>query len=227
MKQAILKFNFKFKSKDFFVSSKNALAFDLIERWPNWNSQLAFIYGPQKCGKTSISKIWQEKSNAKFLKANSLFDVMSDHISVNKINDQNWIIDDIDSLIENKKTLSSERILNFINILQTSRNSFLLMTAKKPPKFILTKLNDLLSRISASLVIQVEEPDHQLICKIIEKYLKDRNIFIEKRHLDYISNRIERSYKSSLKIAKLIDNISLQSHSKITFSFLKNLINNS
>ncbi len=227
MKQEILKFNFRFESKDFFVSSKNAMAFDLIENWPNWNGQFAYVYGPHKCGKTSIAKIWQKKSNAKFIEGKSFLDLMSGYVSFEKINEQNWIIDDIDSLIENKKIQYSEKILNFINILQSTGNSFLLMTAKKPPKFILTKINDLISRLSASLVIKVDEPDDKLICKIIEKYLKDRSIFIDEKNLDYISLRIERSYESALNIAELVDTKSLQKHSKITFSFLKNLINDS
>ena len=86
MKQEILKFNFRFESKDFFVSSKNAMAFDLIENWPNWNGQFAYVYGPHKCGKTSIAKIWQKKSNAKFIEGKSFLDLMSGYVSFEKIN---------------------------------------------------------------------------------------------------------------------------------------------
>ena len=67
MKQKVLNFKFKLKNKDFFVSEKNNLSFNLINQWPNWSNQLIFIYGPKKCGKTSIAKIWQEKSKAIFL----------------------------------------------------------------------------------------------------------------------------------------------------------------
>ena len=41
MKQEILNFKFDNK-KNFFVTSKNALAFDLIKRWPHWNNQFFF-----------------------------------------------------------------------------------------------------------------------------------------------------------------------------------------
>ena len=47
--------------KDFYVTSKNSLAFDLIQKWPNWNNQFFFLYGPTKCGKTTFCKIWQKK----------------------------------------------------------------------------------------------------------------------------------------------------------------------
>ena len=61
MKQNVLNFRFENK-KDFYVTSKNSLAFELIQKWPNWNNQFFFLYGPSKCGKTTICKIWQKKS---------------------------------------------------------------------------------------------------------------------------------------------------------------------
>ena len=50
MKQNIL--NFKFSQNKIFISSKNEIAFNLIQKWPNWNISVNLIYGPEKCGKT-------------------------------------------------------------------------------------------------------------------------------------------------------------------------------
>ena len=36
MKQEIIKFNFKFKNNDFYVSTKNELAYKMIKKWPEW-----------------------------------------------------------------------------------------------------------------------------------------------------------------------------------------------
>ena len=66
MKQDVLNFRFENK-KYFYVTSKNSLAFELVQKWPNWNNQFFFLYGPSKCGKTTICKIWQKKSKAIFL----------------------------------------------------------------------------------------------------------------------------------------------------------------
>ena len=47
------------------------------------------------------------------------------------------------------------------------------MTSKKvPPKFLNCELKDLSSRLSSSLVVEVNEPDNELLFQIIEKYLK-------------------------------------------------------
>ena len=49
---------------------------------------------------------------------------------------------------------------------------------------------------------------------------------IDKSKINYLINRIERSYNHALKIAKLIDKKSLESHSQISFNFLKKILEN-
>ncbi|MFL2679342.1 MAG: DnaA ATPase domain-containing protein [Alphaproteobacteria bacterium] len=221
MKQEILNFKFKNK-KDFYVNSKNLLAFNLIQKWPNWNNQFIFLYGPKKCGKTTICNIWKEKSDAFFLSEKKIDDILSNKLNNEYLHKNNWIIDNIDELI--KKKNFDEKVLNIINLIREKKKSFLLMTSNIPPKILVTSLKDLVSRISGSLVVEVCEPDNDLLCKIIEKYLKERSIIIKKSNLEYLINRIERSYKSAVRIARFIDKKSLETHSQINYSFLKKVI---
>ena len=104
------------------------------------------------------------------------------------------------------------------------KKSFFLMTSKVPPRQLPIKINDLLSRILNSLVVKVHEPDNLLLAKIIKKYLEEREIIIDKKKINYLTNRIERSYQFAIKIAKKIDSKSLESHSNISFSFLKKIL---
>ena len=55
------------------------------------------------------------------------------------------------------------------------------MTSKVPPKNLPTKIDDLISRISGSLVVKVYEPDNFLLGQIIKKYLEEREIHIDKK----------------------------------------------
>tara|TARA_Y100001954_G_C15714235_1_gene554666 strand:+ start:477 stop:1145 length:669 start_codon:yes stop_codon:yes gene_type:complete len=222
MKQGILNFKFKFKDKDFFISKKNILAMDLINQWPKWSNQIIFVYGPKKCGKTSIARIWQERSRAIFLSRKRFDEIISSNFDVELITKNNWVIDDINSLF--KKEMIDEKVLNLINILLSRKTSNLLITCDVPPRLVKTKINDLISRISSAFVVEVKEPDNNLLCKIIKKYLSDRNISISNHNLEYLSKRIERSYESAIDIAKKIDKKSLQTHSKITTTFLSKII---
>ena len=221
MKQEILNFQFLEYNKNFFVSPKNKLAFDYVQKWPKWETKLTYIYGPEKCGKTLQSQIWAEKSDAIFLDEKILGEFASNKVNIEDVKNKNWIIDNLESFLKKK---FDEKILNLINIISTSKNSFILITSKFPPKFLETNINDLLSRLSSSFVIEVFEPDNELLCKIIKKYLNDRSIKISKKSLDYLALRIERSYKTAIEIAQKIDNLSMEHHSTINYNFLRSLI---
>ena len=220
MKQDVLNFRFENK-KDFYVTSKNSLAFELIQKWPNWNNQFFFLYGPSKCGKTTICKIWQKKSKAIFLDKKKIEEFFNNPYKKDSNVHNNWILDNVDLFLKKK---NDEKLLNFINIMKEKKNSFFLMTSKVPPRQLSTNINDLLSRVLDSLVVQVHEPDNPLLAKIIKKYLEEREIIIDKKKIDYLTNRIERSYQFAIKIAKKIDSKSLESHSNISFRFLKKIL---
>ena len=220
MKRDVLNFKFENK-KDFYITSKNSLAFDLIQKWPNWNNQFFFLYGPTKCGKTTICKIWQKKSKAIFLDEKKIEEFLNNTYNNNLHIHNNWILDNADLFLKKK---NDEKLLNFINIIKEKKKSFFLMTSKVPPRQLPSKINDLLSRVLDSLVVEVHEPDNILLAKIIKKYLEEREIIIDKKKIDYLTNRIERSYYFAIKIAKKIDSKSLENHSNITFGFLKKIL---
>ena len=222
MKQDIFKFSFPFKDNNFFVTDKNYFAYNLVKSWPNWTNQLVYIYGPEKCGKTLISNLWSDNAKAKYLSNENFCELIKDEFDIEYISKFNWVLDDIDKLIEKNSHLN-KKVLNFINILKTNKNLFLLMTAQKSPKYIECKLDDLTSRLLTSVVVEVKYPDKELLCKIIQKYLNDRNIILSESNISFISDRIERSYESALNIAKKIDEESLQTKSRITTVFLKRL----
>ena len=123
MKQEILNFRFENK-KDFFITSKNALAVDFIQKWPEWNNQLFFLYGSSKCGKTSLGEIWQTKSEAIILDKKKIKKIFSKDNNFNYIHENNWILDNVDIFL--KKKNNDEILLNFINILLEKKNHFFL-----------------------------------------------------------------------------------------------------
>lgn len=224
MKQQILKFKFAEKSKEFFVNNNNYFAYNIIRKWPDWGNQLVFIYGPEKCGKTFISEMWSKNSNGIYVSPNNFCEHVPDQLDIEFVKSKNWILDDVDKIIEDKNSDNIYKILNLINIIKDNKKSFLLMTGSRSPKFIECKLADLTSRMLSSIVIEVSYPSQDLLCKIIQKYLKDRNVELSEKCLKYISDRMERSYDSAISIAEKIDAKSMESKTKITTYFLKDLL---
>ena len=225
MKQEIIKFNFKFKNNDFYVSNKNELAYKMIKKWPKWPTQVVYIYGSEKCGKSLVCKLWKELSSGIYVNKNNFLEKLIAQNDLTFIQNHNWIIDDVDYIISFEDNKNEEKVLNLINIIKINRKKNILMTSRKMPRFLDSGLKDLISRISSATVIEMRDPDEILLKKIIEKYLNQRNIQINNDSLDYLINRIERSYKSALKVAKQIDIMSLEKKTKISKFFLKSILN--
>jgi len=225
MKQEIIKFNFKFKNNDFYVSNKNELAYKMIKKWPEWPTSVVYIYGSEKCGKSLVCQLWKSLSSGIYINRKNFLEKLIPQNDLLYIKNHNWIIDDVDYIISFEDNKYEEKILNLINIIKTSGKKNLLMASRKMPRFLDSSLKDLTSRISSSTVIEMRDPDEVLLKKIIEKYLNERNIKINKESLDYLINRIERSYKSALNVAKQIDTMSLEQKTKINKFFLKSILN--
>ena len=222
MKQNIFKFHFNKTNKRFLfcVSERNHFAYKMISKWPNWDNRIIYIYGPKDCGKTLLSEIWSKKSNAINVNNNFLEKLDSNQNIKRMEQEENWLIENIDKII---KEGFEEKILNFINII-SQKKGFLLITSRKIPKELLCSLKDLLSRLNASLVIEVKEPNEDLIQKIILKHLELRQIQISKKNLSYLLARMERTYSSAINLTKIIDEESLESHSNISIEFLKKIL---
>ena len=74
----------------------------------------------------------EKKSNAIFLDEKKLKNFIKNEIDIDEIKNRNWIIDGIDDLIEKY----DEKVLNLVNIILSTKNSFILVTSKNPPKFL-------------------------------------------------------------------------------------------
>ena len=220
MRQKIINFHFNNIQKNIFcVSDKNNFAFNLINSWPKWGNKNIFIYGPKSCGKTSIAKIWSQKSNALFLNS-SFFKKFSTEKIQKLIKDKScWILDDFDELMISKNKIE-EKVLNFLNMIN-EKNDFLLITSKKAPKFNNIKIKDLHSRISSFIVVEVKEPDDLLLKQIILKNLKEKQIIMPERSLKFLLKVIDRTYTSAFLISKRIDEKSLEHKTKISIEFIK------
>ena len=219
MRQEAIKFKFNLKGiEDFFcVSEKNLFAYKLVTNWPKWHNKNVCIYGPPLSGKTLIANIWGKKTNAKIINEQFLS-------NLNSMENQNlldrrkcWVVDDLDKILANHKYLE-QKLLYFINILNENKN-YLLITSSQTPNQITLKIKDLQSRLSAFLVAQLKEPDESLLKEIIKKNFSKKQIYISQNFVEYILNRIERTYSEAWNICEIIDRKSLEEKKRLAFIF--------
>ena len=86
------------------------------------------------------------------------------------------------------------------------------------------KLEDLVSRIKNCILAEISKPDDDLIYALILKYCSDKQIKIDKKLIDFIIKRIDRSYGKIFNFIYKLDNMSLVKKKPIDLKIIKQLI---
>ena len=86
------------------------------------------------------------------------------------------------------------------------------------------QLEDLRSRTKNCLVAKINKPDDELIFALILKNFSDRQILIDKKLIDYITKRINRSYGKIYEFIYKINELSLIKKKSIDFKIIKEVL---
>ena len=213
--QLLINFNLKkdYDKQDFYVSSSNKYAFNIINGWPKWLKRTVNLYGEQYSGKSHLSKIFETKTTS---------------LNIESINFTSEILLKFKTkqalIIENFNFNIPEKLLySLINIVE-QENKYLLITSLKPLNKFDFKLKDLNSRINNCLFVEIGVPDDELIYALIVKNFSNRQINIDKKIIEYIIKRINRSYKDIFLFIYKVDQLSLQKGKPINLSIIKKIL---
>ena len=212
LNQTLLKFELEqnFTYDDFFVSKCNYFAFSLIESWPKWEKNILNIYGEKFCGKSHLSEIFKRKNKAIIIKNHEI-----NNNFFNKIRYyENIILDNLEFLSD-EKTLYS--IFNFVE----QYNKYLIINSIDSINSIEFTLPDLKSRLKNCIFAKIDKPDDDMIFALVLKHFADRQIKIEKKIIEYITKRIERSYGKILDFIYKVDQYSLVNKKPIDYKSIK------
>ena len=213
--QLILKFPLHkaYKKEDFYVSPSNQKAYDFINSWPKWVKKTINIFGPPGSGKTHLASILKSKTKCLQIESKKL----SEEIFYEFKTREALIIENLNEDIPEKLLFS---LWNFT----LQDNKYLLITSRKPITSFKFKLNDLKSRISSSLIIGINLPSDDLISVILAKNFSDKQIKVEKKHIDYIIKRIDRSYEKISQFILILDKYSLKKGSPFSLKLIKEVL---
>ena len=215
LNQLLLDFDIKrsFNDHDYFVTQNNYFAFNLIDKWPKWEKKILNISGETFSGKTHLANIFKSKSSALFL---SEEEIKNDVLKEIKLY-ESVIVDNFSNEIDENLTYS---LFNLVD--QDSK--YLLINSEIPLNEINFKLPDLVSRSKNLLHAKINSPDDELIFAIILKNFSDRQINLEKKIIEFIINRIERSYRKISEFIYKIDEISLKKKKPINLKTIKEIL---
>jgi chromosomal replication initiation ATPase DnaA len=211
LNQLLLDFNYEqnFRDDDFYVGKSNYYSFELINKWPKWEKNFLNISGERYSGKTHLVNIFLKKFNGIRIESNLLND---ENLKAIKLY-QNIVLEDLNLNVNEKL------IYTLFNIIDQD-NKFLIITSSKPITKIQFKLEDLRSRTKNCLLTKIENPDDELMFALILKNLSDRQITLDKKLIDFIIKRVERSYGKIFEFIYKIDKISLKKKKSIDFKII-------
>ena len=212
LNQLLLNFEYKqnFKDEDFYVCSSNYYAFNLINTWPKWEKNFLNICGEKYSGKTHLINIFLKKFKGIKIKANSFENKNLNEIKIY----ENIILDDFDQNID------ENLIYSLFNVIDQD-NKYLIINSLTPINEMNFKLNDLKSRSKNCLVAKIDKPDDELMFALILKNFSDRQITIDKKLINFIIKRVDRSYDKIFEFIYKIDQISLKKKKPIDFKIIK------
>jgi len=211
LNQLLLDFDYEqnFRDDDFYVGKSNFYPFELINNWPKWEKNFLNISGEKFSGKTHLTNIFLKKFDGIRIESSLLTD---ENLKIIK-SYQNIVLEDLD-LNANEKLIYS--LFNIID----QDNKFLIITSLEPIAEIDFTLEDLKSRTKNCLLAKIENPDDELMFALILKNLSDRQITLDKKLIDFIIKRIERSYGKIFEFIYKIDRISLKKKKSIDFKII-------
>jgi len=211
LNQLLLDFDYKqnFTDDDFYVGKSNYYTFELINKWPKWEKNILNISGERYSGKTHLVNIFLKKFNGIKIESNSLNDENLKKIKLY----QNIVLEDLNLNINEKL------IYTLFNVIDQD-NKFLIITSTKPITEISFNLDDLRSRTKNCLLAKIENPDDELMFALILKNLSDRQITLDKKLINFIIKRVERSYGKIFEFIYKIDKISLKKKKSIDFKII-------
>ena len=215
LNQLIIKFDYdqNFKDDDFYVSESNKHTFDLLNRWPKWEKKFLNIIGEKFSGKTHLVNIFIKKFKGIKIEANTLNDNDFKKIKIHE-----------NIILENLNTKTDEKLIySLFNIVDLD-NKFIIVTSEKPIVEIDFLLDDLRSRTKSFILQKIEKPDDNLIFALILKNLSDRQITIDKKLIDFIIKRIDRSYSKIFEFIYKVDELSLKKKKPIDFRIIKEVL---
>jgi chromosomal replication initiation ATPase DnaA len=189
---------------DLLVSERLAAAVSIVDEWPAWPSPVVILAGPIGSGKSHLAHIWQERAGAQDIHpiAGSEAAVIAAAGPV--------LFEDAE-----RRGFDETELFHVINSVRENGHNLLITSRLWPASWSVT-LPDLKSRLKAATVVEIGEPDEDLLAQVIVKLFADRQLYIDEKLVAYIVARMERSLGAAQVIVDRLDRLALARGTKIT-----------
>jgi chromosomal replication initiation ATPase DnaA len=190
--------------EDLLVSDRLSAAIAIVDHWPDWPSPVVIIAGPVGSGKSHLASIWQERAGAETIHPVAGSNA-ADVAALGPV-----LFEDAD-----RQGFDDTALFHVINSVRQNGTA-LLMTSRLWPMSWSVALPDLRSRLKAATVVEIGEPDDELLTQVLFKLFADRQLLVDERLVAYIVNRMERSLEAAQTIVERLDHMALGRGTRLT-----------
>jgi chromosomal replication initiation ATPase DnaA len=195
-----------FARDDFLRGPSNAAALTLVDRWPDWPDRIVAVIGPEDSGKSHLAAIWAEVTGARVLSAKllSMTDLPAAFVT------GALVLEDLEFA-----GLDERVLFHFLNLAR-EQGAFVLITSRSPLSTFPVAIRDLASRMRALPSVRLAAPDDTLLRALIVKLAADRQITMDEALVNYLANRIERSFAAARAAVHRLDEEAMRQHRPVT-----------
>src|ERR1700761_5822122 len=203
-----------FGREDFLEGPANEAGLALIESWPDWPNRVMLLAGPEGSGKSHLAAIWAEQAGARSTSAHALTPAaVPGELATGAL-----VVEDL------KASGFDERALFHLLNLAREDAAHVLITTRKSPSALPVELRDLRSRLRAIPVVSLLPPDDQLLRALIVKFCADRQLAVDEPIVNFVANRIERSFAAARQAVALLDSEALRLGRPVTRALAAELL---
>jgi chromosomal replication initiation ATPase DnaA len=195
-----------FAREDFLSGPSNIAAFTLIERWPDWPDRIVALVGPEGSGKSHLAAIWAESAGARVLSARllSVADVPS-ALATGAL-----VVEDLEA-----SDLDEQARFHLINLAR-EEGAHVLFTGRSAVAGFPVTIRDLASRLRAVPAVTLTPPDDALLRSLLVKLAADRQLALDESLINYLVNRIERSFAAARAAVQKLDDEAMRQQRPVT-----------
>jgi len=190
---------------DLIVSDRLNAAVAIVDRWPDWPSPVVVLAGPTGSGKSHLASIWAERVGATRVSIDKPDPMVLELAANGPV-----LIEDIDHT-----GFDETALFHLINAVR-EHNSAVLITSRLWPAGWHVRLPDLVSRLKAATVVEIAEPDEELLAKVMVKLFSDRQLVVDDKIIAWLVARMERSLAAARIVVTRLDQLALARGTKIT-----------
>jgi chromosomal replication initiator protein len=209
-RRMILPINPKYNFDNFIVGGSNELAYTVaqaIAKDPGQRFNPLFIYGGVGLGKTHLMQAVANAIIENFPEKNIVYTSTQTYIndfldSIRNNSAKNFsevynnadvlVIDDIQFIAGKDKTM--EEFFHTFNILHQN-NKQIILSADQPPRSIPTLPDRLRSRFEWGMTVDIQSPDFETRCAIIQSKAKSQEIELDYEVVEFIASNIKNNIR--------------------------------